>query len=70
MYYLENLEAVRQEMLSEIQADINSGKLYISDRLNYEGKKQYPISLLKAATTLDVAGFVQTFGSHFFNSHY
>lgn len=70
MFNLENLEEVRHEMISEIQADINSGKLYISDRLNADGKKQYPVALLKAAASLNVGGFVESFGIRYFNSHY
>ena len=70
MFNLVNLENIRHEMVSEIQADIDSGKLYISDRLNTNGKKQYPSALMKAAESLDVNGFVQSFGIHYFNSHY
>ena len=70
MFNLVNLEDVRHEMISEIQADIDSGRLYLSDRLNTDGKKQYPPALLKAAELLDVDGFVQSFGIHYFNSHY
>jgi hypothetical protein len=70
MFNLVNLEDVRHEMISEIQADIDSGKLYISDRLNTNGKKQFPSALLKAAESLDVSGFVQSFGIHYFNPYY
>lgn len=70
MFNLVNLDDVRQEMISEIQADINAGKLYISDRLNSEGQKQYPTILLEAAQSQDVAGFVRSFGMQYFNSHY
>lgn len=70
MFNLVNLDDVRSEMISEIKADINAGKLYLSNRLNAEGQKQYPIKLLEAAELLDMNGFISSFGMQFFNSHY
>lgn len=40
-FKFENLtENVKKHMLSEIEFDIENDKLYISDRLNAEGRRQ------------------------------
>ena len=70
MFNLVNLDDVRKEMVNEIQSDIENGRLYISERLTSEGKRQYPNILLESAIQKDVEGFIQMLGIHFFNSHY
>lgn len=70
MFNLLNLEDVRSEMIMEINADIAMGKLHLSDWLNDEGKQQYPGKLLEAAKSLDIDGFISSFGMEFFNSHH
>lgn len=70
MFNLVNLDAVRQEMIAEIKADIEAGKLYISDRLNPEGKANYPKMLLIAAESMDIEGFCQILGMAFFSPTY
>jgi hypothetical protein len=70
MFNLVNLNDVREEMIMEIQSDIEQGKLYISDRLNSDGKREYPKKLLEAVRSLDVREFTEAFGMHYFNSYY
>lgn len=70
MFNLVNLNDVRSEMISEITADIDAGKLYFSDRLNAYGREQYPTKLLEAAKSLDMNGFISFLGMQFFNSYY
>ncbi len=51
---LTNLDnQTRPLMVDEIQADIKSGKLYLSQRLNSQGQKDYPNLLLTAAQYRD-----------------
>jgi hypothetical protein len=47
-----NIE-VRRQMLSEIESDIDTGKLYISSRLNNKGREEYPELLKQAAEEHD-----------------
>ena len=70
MFNLINLEDVRQGMISEIQTDIDTGNLYISERLNSHGKEQYPAILLEAAKNMDINDFSRSLGMQYFNSHY
>lgn len=70
MFNLINLEDIREFMISEIETDISKGLLYISDRLNSEGKEQYPIKLLEAAKSMNTDEFINSFGLENFNSHY
>ncbi len=69
MFNLVNLEEVRNYMLEEIESDIESGKLYISSRLNTKGKHKYPIALKKAAKDGNIESFSNNFGMNNFNSH-
>lgn len=49
---LKNLDEItRKFMVDEIKMDIENGDLYISDRLNNEGKSIYPDLLIKSATS-------------------
>ena len=41
-------DSVRKHMISEIESDIKNDKLYISDRLNEDGKNGYPEFLMDA----------------------
>lgn len=41
-------DKTRNFMLDEINSDINNGKLYLSNRLNQNGKDNYPKYLLEA----------------------
>lgn len=70
MFNLTDLDEVRQEMCSEIRDDIEANRLYISDRLNEEGCNAYPAKLLEAAHSTDIAGFMQSLGLQYFNTHY
>lgn len=70
MFNLTNLDDVRSEMITEINADIDADKLYLSERLNAEGRQQYPSKLLEAAMSLDINGYISSFGMEYFNSHY
>jgi hypothetical protein len=45
------LEAVRTEMLGEIEDDLAAGKLYLSDRFTDEGSAAYPGHLKAAVET-------------------
>jgi len=70
MFHLENLEEVREEMIAEIKSDIDAGRLYISDRLNDEGRAKYPDLLLEAARSGNVDSFINSLGMQYFNTHY
>ncbi|WP_034837987.1 hypothetical protein [Endozoicomonas numazuensis] len=70
MFELVDLEEVRDEMISEIQSDIDQGKLYISERLNGSGAEIYPELLLDAAKEGDIESFTSALGMNFFNSTY
>lgn len=48
-------EAVRQQMLSELRADIENGTLYLSDRLTSAGQQVWPKLLEEACSTHDDA---------------
>lgn len=69
MFNLVNLDEVRTEMISEIQLDINNHRLYISERLNSEGKERYPSILMKAAKSLNIEGFINLLTMDYFNSY-
>lgn len=69
MFDLINLEEVRPAMLSEIQADVNLSNLYISDRLNDDGRNAYPLILLEAARSSNITGFEDALHMGYFNSH-
>lgn len=67
MFVLINLEEVREGMLLEIQSDSDDGILYISERLNPNGKQVYLTKLIDAASHSDVDGFEQSLGMAYFN---
>ncbi len=52
-------EKTRAQMAQEIQADISSGKLYMSNRLTPQGRAQYPALLLEAALAHNEAWLAQ-----------
>lgn len=66
---LVHLDEVREHMISEIQKDIDAGKIYISERLSSLGRLLYPKVLLEAATNSNLEWFVESFGMENFNSH-
>lgn len=68
MFYLAELENVRNEMIAEIENDIKANALYISNRLSEKGKEVYPGKLLEAAKSHDVNWFIESLGMIFFNS--
>ncbi|MBL7086120.1 MAG: hypothetical protein ISS28_03315 [Candidatus Cloacimonetes bacterium] len=70
MFNLASLEEVRDEMITEIKSDMDGRKLYISDRLNEEGKRRYPSLLLEAARTGNIESFINSLGMQYFNTHY
>ncbi|MCD6334046.1 MAG: hypothetical protein J7M27_01775, partial [Candidatus Latescibacteria bacterium] len=70
MFNLVNLEEVREEMIKEIESDIETGMLYISDRLNEEGKRVYPDLLLEAARSGNIDSFVDSLSMQYFRTHY
>ncbi len=70
MFNLVNLNEVREEMLAEIQSDIDNKKLYLSERLNTDGIREYPSKLLQSAKSSDIDGFIQSLGMNYFNSHF
>lgn len=70
MFKLINLNDVRKELISEIELDISENRLYLSDRLNYNGKIEYPKILLEAAHSKNVEGFIDSLSMQYFNSHY
>ena len=69
MFNLINLEEVRNYMLGEILSDISTGTLYISSRLNTQGKIVYPEALKKATKDGNVESFTSDFGMKYFNTH-
>lgn len=64
-----HLDEVRAHIIAEIKADIQEGRIYISERLNDLGRKIYPQVLLEAATNSDLNGFVVSLDMSHFNSH-
>lgn len=70
MFYLANLEEVREEMVAEIKSDIDTRRLYISDRLNDEGKETYPDLLLEAARSGNMESFINSLGLQYFKRYY
>ncbi len=67
---LQNLDQVREEMVSEINNDIKNEKLYISERLNQRGQMEYPKILLESAKSKNINYFIQSLGIHYFNTHF
>ena len=70
MFNLTDLENVREEMITEIKSDIDSGRLYISDRLNDVGKKKYSNLLLESARSGNIESFINSLGMQYFKTHY
>ena len=70
MFHLANLEEVREEMIAEIKSDIDTRRLYISDRLNDEGKEKYPDLLLEADRSGNIESFINSLGMQYFKTHY
>ncbi|NOZ63490.1 MAG: hypothetical protein GXO71_00820 [Caldiserica bacterium] len=69
-FHLVNLEEVRKEIVEEIKSDIDAGRLYISDRLNDEGRRKYPDLLLEAAQSGNIESFIDSLGMQYFKTHY
>jgi hypothetical protein len=63
--FLNLTESVRQKMQSEINSDIESKNLYMSNRLNDNGKLEYPNLLLDAAQNNDEVELEKNLGGYF-----
>src|SRR6266852_696170 len=69
MLNLLNLAEARSAMISELDADIGAGTLYLSPRLNPQGRTRYPALLREAMQSHDdswLANKLRT--EHLFNA--
>lgn len=69
MFNLVNLEEVRNEMVSEIQADIESDSLYKSPRLTQQGIDKFTVALLEAAKSKTPEQFAKSIGREDFKGY-
>jgi hypothetical protein len=63
-----DFDEVRDEMVSEIETDIETGALYLSDRLNIKGKELFPKLLIQTAKVNYLDEMVVALGMEFFNT--